>query len=132
MTPPRLGLMLLLGSVWLACELPERADFLVGRRCTPTAPTDCDPEQACLPHAFDEARAMDFRCRDAASFGGRDGREAPVAFCDPGLGWTCPPGLVCAGGRIRADAGLRRPECRGADDPFGPPLEEPGDGGEED
>ncbi|MEL6186953.1 MAG: hypothetical protein AAFU79_20195 [Myxococcota bacterium] len=117
------AVLIVLLSAGAGCELPERADLLVGRTCVFGQMSACDPRQVCLPHAFDETRPMDFRCRDTASFAVREGREPPVAYCDPDLGWICPEGLSCRVGRIRADVGVRRPECRPVDAPFGPPVE---------
>lgn len=107
----------------LSCELPERGDFLVGRSCVRTGPSGCDEEQACLPHAFAGGAMSDFRCRDTLSFALRDGREPPIAFCDPELGLDCPDGIECAAGRIRDDSGLRRLACKRPDDTFGPPTD---------
>lgn len=102
--------------------LAERDDFLVGRTCSFTQVSDCDEGQVCLPHAYTNNRPDDFRCRDRASFSPVDGRDGPIAFCDPALGLRCPAGIVCGPGRIRADSGPRRPICKSVDDGFGPPL----------
>jgi hypothetical protein len=109
----------------LGCALEERADFLVGRACTPES-ARCDPGQVCLPHAFEGGVPGDFRCRDAASFRAPPGREAPLAFCGPDEGLVCPEGMVCGAGRIRRDAGPRRPVCRFPGAAFGPPPERDG------
>lgn len=115
-------------GVWLlllqaGCGLSERDDFLVGRSCVPVEPTGCDEQQVCLPHSYAASGPMDFRCRDAASFALRDGREAPLAFCDQEEGLLCPEGIPCGAGRIRDDAGLRRTVCKRPDDTFGPPAD---------
>jgi len=107
-----------------ACELEERADYLIGRACEPKIEGSCDPGQACLPHEYTERGPDDFRCRDAASFEPlSDGREPPLAYCDEDEEMLCPQPLVCNADRIRAgDIGIRRMVCQKADSPFGPPL----------
>lgn len=116
------GLSTALVLIVAGCDLPERGDFLVGRACIDGA-GECDPGQACLPHRFEGAQADDFRCRDAASLEATDGVEAPTAYCDPARGWWCPAPATCRAGRIRADGGLRRTECRAPGAPFGPPVD---------
>lgn len=111
------------------CDLAERSDFLVGRLCDPRRAESCDLGQACLPHALQENRFDEFRCRDRVSFEPIGGREAPLAYCQPELGYLCPGDLVCNADRIRSDAGRRALVCKLPDDVFGPPLGGPPDGG---
>ena len=111
-------LLLLLG-----CGLEERGDFLVGRECKPELERSCEDEQTCLPHAWSSVPA-DFRCRDLQSFEQVEGRDPPLAYCDPAgtPAYRCPPGAVCAPDRVRAlDGGVRRTVCMPPGSPFGPP-----------
>jgi len=105
------------------CGLSERADFLVGRQCDPTAATPCDEAQSCLPHRYADGELDEFRCRDRASFEPRGGQEAPLAYCDEAEGYLCPGDLVCNADRIRLDAGFRPRVCKPDGDPFAPPLD---------
>lgn len=106
-----------------ACSLEERADFLIGRICNREDPRSCDEGQECLPHTASGPDLDDFRCRDLASFAPIEGREAPLAYCDPEDGITCPAGLVCNADRVRLDATTRRLVCKPPDDVFAPPWD---------
>jgi len=114
-----IGTMMVIMGLAGACGVQERADFLVGRLCTPGAPDNCDPGQYCLPHAWDGNDAFsDYRCRDEASFSVPD---APIAFCNDED--KCPGQLVCNADRVRADASVRPLICKPEDDIFGPPFD---------
>lgn len=123
MNPARLGLALLLLPLLGACSLEERADFMIGRECDRNDPRGCDTGQRCLPHVYNGEMMDDFRCRDRASFEPIGRRDAPLAYCDPSAGLTCPGDLVCNADRVRIDSGIRRLVCKRPDDIFAPPLD---------
>ncbi|MBI4821067.1 MAG: hypothetical protein HY791_32705 [Deltaproteobacteria bacterium] len=119
----RLHLVLVL---LLGCSVEERSDYLVGRRCDPKDAESCDPEQACLPHAYVDKPA-DFRCRDEPSFAPSSlVPDPPLAFCEDGA-YECPGGLVCRPDRVRPrDGAVRRTVCQAPDSPFLPPTPDAG------
>jgi hypothetical protein len=113
---------LLFCSLFGACDLDERTDFLLGRECDPEHPADtCGTDDACLPHSWPSDGPRDFRCRSAASIGGT-GAEPPLAYCDHDK-FVCPGDTVCRADRVRPlpAGGIRREVCQLADSPFGPP-----------
>lgn len=128
----RAGALLELAMVLLpaACSMQERSDFLVGRPCDPGSSDltkGCDPGQSCLPHTYAGDTPKNYLCRDRASFDPLpDGRPAPLAYCNPSGGFSCPGDLVCTYDRIRADASVRRLVCASPDDPFAPPAPDGG------
>jgi hypothetical protein len=105
-----------------ACSLEERADFLIGRTCDPSAPSSCDAGEVCLPHAIVNHAFGDFRCRDRASFLPINNQDPPLAYCDGQF--VCPQGTVCNADRIRSlDGGLRPLVCQLPNQALGPPLD---------
>lgn len=113
----------LVGALLLgACDLDERADFLLGRECEPGLAETCDTNDACLPHTWVGAEGRDFRCRSEASFVSTGESEPPLAYCAPPR-YACPGTTVCRADRVRPvpDGGIRRQVCQAADSPFGPP-----------
>ncbi|MEM7675343.1 MAG: hypothetical protein AAF449_04990 [Myxococcota bacterium] len=103
-----------------ACGVEERADFLIGRLCTPSEDNSCDPGQACLPHAWDGIdQFSDFRCRDEASLLRPD---APIAYCNDEE-HLCTGLLVCNADRVRLDVSIRPRVCKPEDDIFAPPFD---------
>ncbi|MCK6545968.1 hypothetical protein L6R52_08870 [Myxococcota bacterium] len=107
----------------VGCALEERGDFLVGRTCDPDDDRTCDDGEECLPHAIVNDIFEEFRCRDLASFGPIEGREAPLAYCDDAEGHRCPAGMVCNADRVRLDSSVRRLVCKLPGDVFAPPYD---------
>jgi hypothetical protein len=117
-------------SLVAACALQERADYLIGRECSRGDSKTCDQGEVCLPHSIVHDVLGDYRCRSRASFDPIDGREAPLAYCDPSMMLNCPGDLVCNADRVREDATTRHLVCTRSDSPFSPPLPDGGvDGG---